>query len=105
MLLEPRFSPLREAVLRERSRPPQGTPAPETTSARSPRPLAVTLPPAPAPQAHAIPRGPPPKSASRASPAKIRIFGQLNFFGALRPPRPERRLRPREGGLKFGGKL
>ena len=104
MLLKPRFSPLREAVLRERSRPPQGTPAPETASARSPRPLAVTPPPAPAPPARATPRGPPPKLASRASPAKNAGFRD-SYVPSWRPPRPEKRLHPREGGLKFGQKL
>ena len=104
MLLKPRFSPLREAVLRERSRPPQGTPAPETASARSPRPLAVTPPPAPAPPAPATPRGPPPKSAARASPATNAGFGDP-YVPSWRPPRPEKRLHPREGGLKFSQNL
>ena len=104
MLLKPRFSPLREAVLRERSRPPQGTPAPETASARSPRPLAVTPPPAPAPPAPATPRGPPPKSAARASPATNPGFAR-HYSVSRRPPRPEKRLHPREGGLKFGPKI
>ena len=90
--------------MRERSRPPQGTRAPETASARSPRPLAVTPPPAPAPPAPATPRGPPPKSATRANPAKNPGFrGNLQVL--RRPPRPEKRLHPREGGLKFGPKL
>ena len=101
--VKPRFSPLREAVLRERSRPPQGTPAPETASARSPRPLAVTPPPAPAPPAPATPRGPPPKSAARASPAKNPGL-RGTYVPSWRPPRPEKRLHPREGGLKFGQK-
>ena len=100
----PRFSPLREAILRERSRPPQGPPAPQTASARSPRPLAVTPPPAPAPPARATPRGPPPKLASRASPAKNPGL-RGTYVPSWRPLRPERRLHPREGDLKFGQKI
>ena len=98
------FQPSAEADLRKRSRPPQGPPAPETASARSPRPLAVTPPPAPAPPARATPRGPPPKSASRANPAKNPGF-RGTYVPSWRSLRPERRLHPREGDLKFGGKI
>ena len=52
-----------EADLCARSRPPHGAPDPKTSSARSPRALAVTPPPRPAPPPRATPRGPPLKLA------------------------------------------
>ena len=86
VLLEPLFSPYAEADLRKRFRPPQPPPAPQTASARSPRPLAAT-PPLRPPRRRAQP--PAARRRSRKNPEsreKSRI--STTSLGLAAPPAP-----------------